>query len=73
MILVAGYDERTGLDGSAEYLLFLSPATNGCVQDYLRSNVLDWNTFCKMVLSTARGLAHLHTDIRKGGELKMCP
>lgn len=66
--LFAGYIERESLDNCVEYLLVLSYAPNGALQDYLRTNVLDWPTFCKMSLSVARGLAHLHTDVRKGGE-----
>nr|CAD7439695.1 unnamed protein product [Timema bartmani] len=61
-----GCDERVGVEGCVEYLLVLSYAPNGCLQDYLRSNVLNWSTFCKMSLTVAKGLAHLHTDIRKG-------
>lgn len=55
------------MDGSPEYLLVLSHSPNGCLQDYLRSNPIDWPTFCRMALSIAKGLAHLHTDMRKGG------
>lgn len=53
-----------------EYLLVLSYAPNGCLQDYLTDNVLDFPTFCKMALTVAKGLAHLHTDVIKGGT---CP
>jgi hypothetical protein len=69
MALFAGYIERESLENCVEYLLVLSYAPNGALQDYLRTNVLDWPTFCKMSLSVARGLAHLHTDVRKGGKL----
>nr|CAD7569356.1 unnamed protein product [Timema californicum] len=67
-----GCDERVGVEGCVEYLLVLSYAPNGCLQDYLRSNVLNWSTFCKMSLTVAKGLAHLHTDIRKGDKMKPC-
>ena len=68
--MFAGYLERESIENCMEYLLVLSYAPNGCLQDYLRTNTLDWPTFCKMALSVARGLAHLHTDVRKGGELQ---
>ncbi|XP_063237447.1 bone morphogenetic protein receptor type-2 [Bacillus rossius redtenbacheri] len=67
-----GCEERVGPDGCVEYLLVLSYAPNGCLQDYLRSNTLDWPTFCKMALTVAKGLAHLHTDVRKGDKVKPC-
>ncbi|XP_069692532.1 activin receptor type-2A [Periplaneta americana] len=67
-----GYVERESLEGCVEYLLVLSYAPNGCLQDYLRTNLLEWPTFCKMSLSVARGLAHLHTDVRKGDKSKPC-
>ena len=67
-----GCDERPSLDGSPEYLLVLSYSPNGCLQDYLRSNTVDWPTFCKMSLSIAKGLAHLHTDFHKGDKEKPC-
>lgn len=67
-----GCDERPSMDGSPEYLLVLSYSPNGCLQDYLRSNTVDWPTFCRMALSIAKGLAHLHTDMRKGDKEKPC-
>ncbi|XP_068084117.1 bone morphogenetic protein receptor type-2 [Anabrus simplex] len=67
-----GCDERMGLEGCPEYLLVLSYAPNGCLRDYLRSNLLDWSTFCRMSQGVAKGLAHLHTDIRKGDKFKPC-
>ncbi|KAK6640108.1 hypothetical protein RUM43_008385 [Polyplax serrata] len=67
-----GCDERVGTNGSTEYLLFLSLAPNGSVQDFLNANVLDWNTFCNMGLSIAKGLAYLHSDIKRGDKSKPC-
>ncbi|XP_046399371.1 bone morphogenetic protein receptor type-2-like [Ischnura elegans] len=67
-----GSDECVGSDGCVEHLLVLSYTPLGCLQDYLRANTLDWRTFCKMALSIAHGLAHLHTDIRKGDKAKPC-
>lgn len=67
-----GCDERTNLEGHAEYLLVLSYCPTGCLQDYLNENVLDFQTFCKMASSVAKGLAHLHTDLIKGDKIKPC-
>ncbi|GIX99538.1 bone morphogenetic protein receptor type-2 [Caerostris extrusa] len=66
-----GAEERT-IDERPEYLLVLSYAPNGCLQDYLTNNIIDWNTFCKMAISITQGLAHLHSEIRKDDKLKMC-
>lgn len=62
-----GCDERAGPDGGTELLLVLSYAPLGCLQDYLRHTAPDWTMFCRMSSSIASGLAHLHTDIKKGG------
>lgn len=55
------------MEGSIEYLLVLSFASGGSLTEFLRTHTIDWNTFCKMSLSVVKGLAYLHTDIRKGG------
>ena len=60
-------DERISMEGSIEYLLVLSFAPGGSLTEFLRTHIIDWNTFCKMSLSIVKGLAYLHTDIRKGG------
>ncbi|KAG8222924.1 hypothetical protein J437_LFUL000218, partial [Ladona fulva] len=67
-----GSDERIGADGCTEHLLVLSYTPLGSLQDYLKAHTLDWRTFCRMSLSIARGLAHLHTDIHKGDKAKPC-
>lgn len=56
------------MEGSTEYLLVLSFAPGGTLTDFLQTHTVDWMTFCKMGLSIVKGLAYLHTDIRKGGE-----
>jgi len=66
-ISIAGVDERISMDGSVEYLLVFSFAPGGSLTDFLRTHTIDWITFCKMSLSIVKGLAYLHTDIRKGG------
>lgn len=65
--LIIGMDERISMEGSVEYLLVLSFAPGGNLIDFLRTHTIDWTTFCKMSLSIVKGLAYLHTDIRKGG------
>uniref|UniRef100_T1J656 receptor protein serine/threonine kinase n=1 Tax=Strigamia maritima TaxID=126957 RepID=T1J656_STRMM len=67
-----GSEERVNADGRSEYLIVMTYAPYGCLQDYLRSNVIDWTTLCKMSQSVAKGLAHLHDDIRKGDKIKPC-
>nr|KAF7425103.1 hypothetical protein H0235_007541 [Vespula pensylvanica] len=62
-----GVDERISMEGSTEYLLVLSFAPGGTLTDFLQAHTVDWMTFCKMGLSIVKGLAYLHTDIRKGG------
>lgn len=57
------------MEGNVDYLLVLSFAPRGTLTDFLRSHTIDWATFCKMGLSIVKGLAYLHTDVRKGGEL----
>ncbi|XP_020292585.1 bone morphogenetic protein receptor type-2 [Pseudomyrmex gracilis] len=67
-----GVDERTSMEGSVEYLLVLSFAPGGSLTDFLRTHTIDWTTFCKMSLTIVKGLAYLHTDIRKGDKFKPC-
>ncbi|XP_011149457.1 bone morphogenetic protein receptor type-2 isoform X1 [Harpegnathos saltator] len=67
-----GTDERISMEGSVEYLLVLSFAPGGSLTDFLRTHTTDWSTFCKMSLSIVKGLAYLHTDIRKGDKFKPC-
>uniref|UniRef100_A0A336M2V6 receptor protein serine/threonine kinase n=1 Tax=Culicoides sonorensis TaxID=179676 RepID=A0A336M2V6_CULSO len=67
-----GSDERQTMDGSIEYLLVLSLAPLGSVQAYLLHNTISFSTFCKMAKSIARGLAHLHAEIKRDGVVKPC-
>ncbi|EGI69732.1 Bone morphogenetic protein receptor type-2 [Acromyrmex echinatior] len=69
---IVGVDERISMEGSIEYLLVLSFAPGGSLTEFLRTHTIDWNTFCKMSLSIVKGLAYLHTDIRKGDKFKPC-
>ncbi|KAJ8306946.1 hypothetical protein KUTeg_015030 [Tegillarca granosa] len=65
-----GAEERITQDGLTKFMIVLSYVPHGSLQSYLKLNKLDWNTFCKMCLTLARGLIHLHTDIRKGDLFK---
>nr|XP_040223751.2 uncharacterized protein LOC120950074 [Anopheles coluzzii]XP_040223752.2 uncharacterized protein LOC120950074 [Anopheles coluzzii]XP_040223754.2 uncharacterized protein LOC120950074 [Anopheles coluzzii] len=67
-----GSDERRTLDDRIEYMLVLSLAPLGCLQDWLTDNSVPFSTFCRMGKSIANGLAHLHTEIRKGELVKPC-
>ena len=68
-----GWQEKLENDGRLmEYQLVLSYAPFGCLQDYLRNHTIDWPTLCKMMLTTTQGLAYLHTEIRKGDQVKPC-
>ncbi|XP_055612400.1 bone morphogenetic protein receptor type-2 [Uranotaenia lowii] len=67
-----GSDERRTMDDRIEYLLVLSLAPFGCLQDWLVDNKMPFNVFCRMGKSIAHGLAHLHTEIRKGDQVKPC-
>lgn len=60
------------MDGNVEYLLVFSYAPGGTLTDFLRYHTFDWMTFCKMGLSIVKGLAYLHTDIRRGDKFKPC-
>lgn len=50
--------------GPTEYLLILN-LEQECLQEYLKKNTIDLATMCKMSLSVAKGLAHLHSDVGK--------
>lgn len=60
--------EEQIIDGATQYWLILSYIPLGALHGYLKTNTVDWSTFCKMCLTIARGLTHLHSDIRKGGK-----
>lgn len=67
-----GCDERRNLDDNIEYFLVLSLAPYGCLQDWLMENTTSYSIFCKMAKSITRGLSHLHTEIKKGDQVKPC-
>ncbi|GFT27346.1 bone morphogenetic protein receptor type-2 [Nephila pilipes] len=67
-----GSKEQISDDGRPEYLLVVSFSPLGCLQDYLQENTVDWNSLCKMILSVSCGLAHLHSEVRKGDKFKPC-
>lgn len=67
-----GSGERVEQDGSPYYCLVLSYCPMGRLSTYLSENTISWPQFCHIVLSATRGLAHLHSDIRKGDIVKPC-
>ncbi|XP_044252565.1 bone morphogenetic protein receptor type-1B isoform X2 [Tribolium madens] len=52
-----------GTGSWTQMLLITDYHENGSLYDYLQDHVLDTNSLLTMVLSIARGLAHLHTEI----------
>lgn len=55
-----------------EYMLVLSLADLGNLQEYLRENVNSFQIYCRMAISIAHGLSFLHTKIQKADIVKMC-
>ncbi len=62
-----GAEERIEADGGYRYMIVMQYVSNGTLSNYLKENTIDWNILCKMCHSAASGLAHLHTDMVKGG------
>lgn len=67
-----GCDTRRTLNDSIEYILVLSLAPLGCLQDWLLENTSSFEVFTKMAKSIARGLSHLHSAQRKDDQEKPC-
>lgn len=65
-----GCDERRTIDDRIEYMLVLSLAQLGCLQDWLIENTTSFSQFCKMASGVAQGLSHLHSVVRKGDLVK---
>ncbi|XP_059612862.1 bone morphogenetic protein receptor type-2 [Phlebotomus argentipes] len=72
LLMYFGCDERRTMEDNIEYLLVLSLAPLGCLQDWLTENTTAYAVFCSMAKSVAHGLAHMHTEMRKGDLLKPC-
>lgn len=53
-------------------MLILSLADLGSLQEYLRENSTNFAIYCRMAVSIARGLSHLHTKIQKADMNKLC-
>ena len=62
-----GAEERIDPEGGYHYMIVMQYVNMGTVAHYLKENTIDWNIMCKMMHSAAAGLAHLHTDVIKGG------
>lgn len=67
-----GCDERRTLDDNIEYLLVLSLAPLGCLQDWLAQNTATFEVYIKLARSIAGGMSHLHTSLNLGNEIKPC-
>lgn len=67
-----GCDTRRTLNDNIEYLMVMSLAPFGCLQDWLIENTCTFNIFTKMAKSVARGLSHLHTELKKDDMDKPC-
>ena len=62
-----GAEERIGENSMPQYIIVMSYIPLGTLTQFLKENTIDWFTLCRMYHSTASGLAHLHSDITKGG------
>lgn len=70
LLVYLGCDERRTIDDRIEYMLVMSWAQLGCLQDWLIDNTTSVSQFLKMATGIAQGLSHLHSVIRKGGLVK---
>ena len=60
------------MNDNIEYLLVMSLAPLGCLQDWLIENTCAFEIFTKMSKSIAKGLSHLHTELKKDNMEKAC-
>ncbi|XP_045209130.2 bone morphogenetic protein receptor type-2-like [Mercenaria mercenaria] len=65
-----GGEERILQDGEVQHLLVLQYIPDGTLMNYLKNNTIDWYTMCKMCLTLAKGIAHLHADMGSGDSFK---
>ncbi|XP_055068994.2 bone morphogenetic protein receptor type-2a [Misgurnus anguillicaudatus] len=63
-------EERIGTEGRTEFLLLLEFYPHGSLCTYLNGSTVDWLSCCRLALSVTRGLAYLHTEIRREGVYK---
>lgn len=67
-----GCDTRRTMNDNIEYLLVMSLAPYGCLQDWLIENTCSFDVFTKMAKSVAHGLSYMHTDLRMDELSKPC-
>lgn len=67
LFFVLGSDESRDKDGINRLCLFLSYCPMGTLQEFLKEKTMSLSTFCSLAVSTAAGLAHLHTEIHAHG------
>lgn len=72
LLTYLGSDESRDKDGSIRLSLFLSYCPLGTLQEFLKSRPISLSTFCSLAVTTAAGLAHLHTEIHLQGKRKPC-
>lgn len=58
------------LPPSSAFIRLLSPSPQGSLSRYLGLQTNDWVSSCRLAHSVTRGLAYLHTELFKGGELE---
>ena len=55
-------EKRLSDTGMIQYWIVTQYHDNGSLSDYLRENILDWNTTLKLMISMVKGLAFLHVE-----------
>ncbi|KAM4558593.1 bone morphogenetic protein receptor type-2-like isoform 1-T23 [Odontesthes bonariensis] len=63
-------DEKTAADGRSEFMILMEYYPHGCLSRYLSLHSVDWLTCCRMTRGVTRGLAFLHTELRRGDQYK---
>ena len=57
-----GAEKRFSDNGMVQYWIVTQYHSNGSLSDYLRANVLDWDTMIQLMISMVKGLAFLHIE-----------
>ncbi|XP_071493800.1 uncharacterized protein [Diadema antillarum] len=70
LLQYVGSGDRIGEDGWVEHLLVVDYISKGSLMSYLRENIFDWHTMCRLAQTSAAGLAHLHQVVDTPGNHK---
>lgn len=62
--------ERFSENGLLEECLVIEYGQYGSLQSYLNENTFDWSRMCQLFKSLVKGIAFLHTELNKDGEIK---